>query len=53
MVSFTIESLEPFLARLEVLHIEAEQRNIGPTQFVAFRDPDGRYVCCGTPWPGT
>src|SRR4051794_10573066 len=33
IVSFTIESLEPFLAHLESLHIEATQRNIGPMKF--------------------
>jgi catechol 2,3-dioxygenase-like lactoylglutathione lyase family enzyme len=53
VVSFTVENLEALLSHLELLHVRVIQtRNVGPMKFVAFRDPDGRYVCCGTPWPG-
>jgi hypothetical protein len=27
------------------------ETKIGPMSFVAVRDPDGRNVCLGTPWP--
>ena len=51
-LSFTIESLEPFVAHLERAGVEVLARTqIGPMQFVSFRDPDGRRVSCGTPWP--
>jgi catechol 2,3-dioxygenase-like lactoylglutathione lyase family enzyme len=52
VVSFTIDDVAAFEAHLERLGIAVVARNkIGPMSFVAFRDPDGRYVCCGTPWP--
>lgn len=52
IVSFTIDALEPVLARLEERGVAVVARNkIGPMSFVAVRDPDGRQVCLGTPWP--
>jgi len=54
VVSFTVEDLDAFLAHLGSLNIEVQaRRNIGPMAFVSLRDPDGRHVCCGTPWPGS
>jgi catechol 2,3-dioxygenase-like lactoylglutathione lyase family enzyme len=53
VVTFTVEDLDALVARLGGLRVEVVARTkIGPMSFVAFRDPDGRYVCCGTPWPG-
>lgn len=52
VVSFTIEDLDAFLAHLDAAGVAVvARRNIGPMTFVAVRDPDGRNVCCGTPWP--
>jgi catechol 2,3-dioxygenase-like lactoylglutathione lyase family enzyme len=52
IVSFTVEELEPVLARLEQRGVAVIARNqIGPMSFVALRDLDGRQVCLGTPWP--
>jgi hypothetical protein len=54
VVSFTIEDLDAFLAHLASLGLAPlERRQIGPMTFVSLRDPDGRHVCCGTPWPGS
>jgi catechol 2,3-dioxygenase-like lactoylglutathione lyase family enzyme len=54
VVSFTVEDLDPLLAHLATHHVEVtSRRNIGPMAFVSMRDPDGRHVCCGTPWPGS
>jgi catechol 2,3-dioxygenase-like lactoylglutathione lyase family enzyme len=54
VVSFTVDDLEALLARLDAMQVEVvARRNIGPMTFVSMRDPDGRHVCCGTPWPGT
>jgi hypothetical protein len=52
IVNFTIEDMAPMLAHLEARGVAVVARTkIGPMDFVALRDPDGRYVCCGTPWP--
>lgn len=52
-VNFTVEDIAAFEQRLASLRIDVvARRDIGPMKFVAVRDPDGRYVCCGTPWPG-
>jgi hypothetical protein len=52
IVSFTVERLDELLAHLQKLGVEVVARTqIGPMRFIAFCDPDGRYVCCGTPWP--
>jgi catechol 2,3-dioxygenase-like lactoylglutathione lyase family enzyme len=52
VVSFTVEDLDRVLAHLAERNVEViARRNIGPMKFVPLRDPDGRYVCCGTPWP--
>jgi catechol 2,3-dioxygenase-like lactoylglutathione lyase family enzyme len=54
VVSFTIVDLDAFLDHLRAQGAPVVARNrIGPMEFVALRDPDGRTVCCGTPWPGT
>jgi catechol 2,3-dioxygenase-like lactoylglutathione lyase family enzyme len=54
VVSFTIEDLPAFLAHLSSLGLAPlTRREIGPMSFVSLRDPDGRHVCCGTPWPGS
>jgi catechol 2,3-dioxygenase-like lactoylglutathione lyase family enzyme len=54
VVSFTTPDLDALLAHLASLHVEVfSRRNIGPMTFVSLRDPDGRHVCCGTPWPGS
>lgn len=53
VVSFTTDDLEGLLARLSAHQVEVVARTkIGPMSFVAVRDPDGRNVCFGTPWPG-
>jgi hypothetical protein len=53
-LTFTIEALEPFVEHLQRKQVPVVmQRNIGPMTFVTIRDPDGRHVGCGTPWPGT
>jgi catechol 2,3-dioxygenase-like lactoylglutathione lyase family enzyme len=50
--SFTVESLEPITGALAKHEIAiAAQTKIGPMSFLAVRDPDGRHVCFGTPWP--
>jgi catechol 2,3-dioxygenase-like lactoylglutathione lyase family enzyme len=51
IVSFT-GAIEPFEARFAAhgIAVVAKTR-IGPMSFIAVRDPDGRYVCIGTPWP--
>lgn len=52
LLSFTIESLDAFLAHLQERGVEVvARRNIGPMKSVTIRDPDGRLVSCGTPWP--
>jgi catechol 2,3-dioxygenase-like lactoylglutathione lyase family enzyme len=52
VVSFTVNDLDAFLAHLATCGLEVVARtNIGPMKFIALRDPDGRNVCCGTPWP--
>lgn len=54
IVSFTVDDLEGLLAHLASRQVEVvARRNIGPMTFVSLRDPDGRHVCCGTPWPGS
>lgn len=54
IVSFTVEDLDALLAHLGALGVEVfARRQIGPMTFVSLRDPDGRHVCCGTPWPGS
>jgi hypothetical protein len=54
IVSFNVERIDELTAHLEKLQVAIVARTkIGPMSFVAFRDPDGRYVCCGTPWPGS
>jgi catechol 2,3-dioxygenase-like lactoylglutathione lyase family enzyme len=51
IVSFTA-ALEPFEARFAAHGVPIVARNrIGPMSFIAVRDPDGRHVCIGTPWP--
>src|SRR5262249_40384754 len=51
VVSFTADDLEPVLARLAERGVPVVARTqIGPMSFAAARDPDGRYVCFGTPW---
>jgi catechol 2,3-dioxygenase-like lactoylglutathione lyase family enzyme len=53
IVSFTVDDLPALLSRLESLGVPVVARHkIGPMSFIALRDPDGRQVCCGTPWPG-
>jgi catechol 2,3-dioxygenase-like lactoylglutathione lyase family enzyme len=52
IVSFTIDDADAFAAHLAAKGVEITERTkIGPMSFVAFRDPDGRHVCCGTAWP--
>jgi catechol 2,3-dioxygenase-like lactoylglutathione lyase family enzyme len=52
-VSFTIDDIPAFLHHLAKHGVKVEAQNtIGPMKFVAIRDPDGRLVGCGTPWPG-
>jgi catechol 2,3-dioxygenase-like lactoylglutathione lyase family enzyme len=52
IVSFTVEDLAPVVAKLEERGVHVVARNkIGPMSFIALRDPDGRHVCLGTPWP--
>lgn len=54
IVSFTVEDLDAFVAHAAALGVEVTaRRDIGPMKFVSLKDPDGRHVCCGTPWPGT
>ena len=54
IVSFTVGELGPIEARLAENRIEILARTkIGPMSFIAVRDPDGRHVCLGTPWPQT
>ena len=54
IVSFTIENVDTFRAHLAHHGVTVvAERKIGPMSFVTFRDPDGRHVSCGTPWPGT
>lgn len=51
-VSFTVEDMDALLAHLAARNVEiVAKTDIGPMAFVCFRDPDGRNVCCGTPWP--
>jgi hypothetical protein len=53
LVSFTIDAVAPFEERLARQRVELRgRRRIGPMDFLAFQDPDGRFVGCGTPWPG-
>lgn len=53
IVSFTVADLEGLAARLEERGVPVVARHrVGPMHFLAVRDPDGRQVCCGTPWPG-
>jgi catechol 2,3-dioxygenase-like lactoylglutathione lyase family enzyme len=53
-LAFTIEDLEAFLEHLKSQNVPVIARqDIGPMKFVSVRDPDGRQVGCGTPWPGT
>lgn len=52
IVSFTVADLDALSDRLSRLGVPIVARqNIGPMKFLALRDPDGRHVCCGTPWP--
>ena len=52
IVSFTVDTLEPLVARLADRGVAIEsQTKIGPMSFVAVQDPDGRHVCFGTPYP--
>jgi hypothetical protein len=52
VVSFTTDDLDAMLAHLASRGIDVVARTqIGPMTFVAVRDPDGRHVCFGTPWP--
>jgi predicted enzyme related to lactoylglutathione lyase len=54
VVSFTVDDLDALLERLAAKHVEVTaRRKIGPMTFVSMKDPDGRHVCCGTPWSGT
>ena len=54
VVSFTVDDLETLAARLAERGVPIEARTrIGPMSFLAVRDPDGRHVCFGTPWPDT
>jgi len=53
VVSFTTDDLDAVVTRLGERAVEVVARNkIGPMSFIAVRDPDGRHVCFGTPWPG-
>jgi len=53
VVSFTTDDLAAVVARLDARAVEIVARTkIGPMSFLAVRDPDGRHVCFGTPWPG-
>jgi catechol 2,3-dioxygenase-like lactoylglutathione lyase family enzyme len=52
VVSFDVADLGALRANLDRLGIAVQAENrIGPMTFVAFRDPEGRWVSCGTPWP--
>ncbi|MCB9683388.1 MAG: VOC family protein [Alphaproteobacteria bacterium] len=52
VVSFETDDLPAFEARLAERGVPVVARNrIGPMDFVAVVDPDGRHVCCGTRWP--
>jgi catechol 2,3-dioxygenase-like lactoylglutathione lyase family enzyme len=52
VVSFTVEDLDAVTARFASREIPiAARTKIGPMSFLAVRDPDGRNVCFGTPWP--
>jgi catechol 2,3-dioxygenase-like lactoylglutathione lyase family enzyme len=52
VVSFTTDDLNGVLERLASRGVEVAARTkIGPMSFVAVRDPDGRHLCFGTPWP--
>jgi catechol 2,3-dioxygenase-like lactoylglutathione lyase family enzyme len=52
VVSFTVEDLDAVTARLASCDVPVVARTkIGPMSFLAVRDPDGRNVCFGTPWP--
>jgi predicted enzyme related to lactoylglutathione lyase len=54
VVSFTAEDLDAVETRLAANSVAVVARTkIGPMSFIAARDPDGRHVCFGTPWPGT
>jgi catechol 2,3-dioxygenase-like lactoylglutathione lyase family enzyme len=51
-VTFTVEDIEASGSHLASRGVEIVARNkIGPMSFIAVRDPDGRLVCLGTPWP--
>jgi catechol 2,3-dioxygenase-like lactoylglutathione lyase family enzyme len=53
VVSFTTDNLDAVLERLASRSVEVVARTkIGPMSLVAVRDPDGRHLCFGTPWPG-
>jgi hypothetical protein len=46
--------VRPIEARLAERGVEIVARTtIGPMSFIAVRDPDGRHVCFGTPWPAS
>lgn len=52
IVSFT-DDVARAQARMAAHGVPVVARNqIGPMPFIAVRDPDGRYVCFGAPWPG-
>jgi predicted enzyme related to lactoylglutathione lyase len=52
IVSFTVDDIEHASSRLAAREVPIVARTkIGPMSFIATRDPDGRYVCLGTPWP--
>jgi catechol 2,3-dioxygenase-like lactoylglutathione lyase family enzyme len=54
VVSFTVDDMDALVAHLASIGVEiTDRRKIGPMSFVSMRDPDGRHVCCGTPWPGS
>lgn len=54
IVSFTVTDITKLEKHLAEKGVPVVARTkIGPMDYVALRDPDGRSVCCGTPWPGS
>jgi predicted enzyme related to lactoylglutathione lyase len=52
VVSFTVEDIDALREHLRARGVPVvAETKIGPMSFMAIRDPDGRYVCCGTRWP--
>ncbi len=52
IVSFTVRDLDRVRQHLGAHGVPVvRETKIGPMSFLAVTDPDGRYVCSGTPWP--